>query len=438
MSYPPLGEEELARLQRDTFSYFLKEANPANGLVRDNTRRDSPASITAVGLGLAALTVAVERGYLDRAEAVTRVLATLRFFSRAPHGPEPDATGYKGFYYHFLDMNSGRRVWQSELSTIDTTYLVAGMLAVSAYFDRDTAEEGEIRQLADTLYRRVDWRWALNGGLALSHGWRPEDGFISYRWTGYNEALLLYVLALASPSRPVPAQSYQAWMESYEWRELYGIEHLHGPSLFMHQLSHLWIDLRQIQDVYMRGKGIDYFENSRRATHIQRRYAIENPRGFRGYNEHSWGITASDGPGPATRHVDGRRRHFFDYLARGIPDGPDDGTIAPWAAAASLPFAPDIVLPALRHFDEVHPEMTSKYGFKCSFNPTFTSDENDGTGWISQGYYGLDQGPIVLAFENYRTGFFWQLMRGCPYIAAGLRRAGFEGGWLDAGEHPTF
>jgi hypothetical protein len=163
-------------LQRDTFSYFLKEMSPANGLVRDNTRRDAPASITAVGLGLAALTVAVERGYLDRAEAVTRVLATLRFFSRAPHGPEPDATGHKGFYYHFLDMDSGRRAWRSELSTIDTTYLVAGMLAVAVYFDRDTAEEGEIRQLAGDLYRRVDWRWALNGGLALSHGWRSEDG----------------------------------------------------------------------------------------------------------------------------------------------------------------------------------------------------------------------------------------------------------------------
>lgn len=352
MSYLPLAEEELERLQRDTFSYFMKEMNPANGLVRDNTRSDSPASITAVGLGLAAFTMAVERGYVDRAEAVTRVLNTLRFFSRAPHGPEPDATGYKGFYYHFLDMDSGRRAWRSELSTIDTTYLVAGMLAAAVYFDRDTAEECEIRQLADDLYRRVEWRWALNGGLTLSHGWRPEDGFISYRWTGYNEALLLYVLALASPSQPAPAQSYQAWTESYEWRELYGIEYLHGPSLFMHQLSHLWIDFRQIQDAFMRRQGIDYIENSRRATHIQRRYAIDNPRGFRGYNEHSWGITASDGPGPATRHVDGVERHFFDYLARGIPEGPDDGTIA--RGRRPLPqkqqLVRDHLIPSLRCF----------------------------------------------------------------------------------------
>ncbi|MCL4262516.1 MAG: hypothetical protein KJ069_04850 [Anaerolineae bacterium] len=430
MNYPPLDEGELERLQRDTFRYFVKEANPTNGLVRDNTRSDSPASITAVGLGLSAYTVAVERGWVSRAEAVARVLTTLRFFSQAPHGPEPDATGYKGFYYHFLDMDSGRRVWQSELSTIDTTFLVSGMLAAAAYFDQDTAKEREIRQLADTLYRRVEWPWALNGGLTVSHGWRPEEGFIRYRWEGYNEALLLYVLGIASPAHPLPPKSYQAWSKTYVWRELYGIEYLHGASLFMHQLSHGWIDFREIQDAFMRQKGIDYFENSRRATYVQQQYAMANPRGFRGYNGHCWGITASDGPGPATRCIDGVERHFFDYLARGIPDGPDDGTIAPWAAAASLPFAPEIVLPALRYFNEVYPEMTSKYGFKCSFNPTFTREGSAERGWVSQGYYGLDQGPIVLALENYRTGFFWKLMQGCSYLVSGLRRAGFAGGWL--------
>ncbi|MCI0393525.1 MAG: hypothetical protein L0332_15465 [Chloroflexi bacterium] len=431
MNYPPLGQKELDQLQRDTFSYFARETNPANGLVPDNTRTGAPSSITAVGLGLSAYTVAVERGYVGRAEAVERVLTTLRFFAGSPQSEEPDATGYNGFYYHFLDVGSGRRVWQCELSTIDTAFLLAGMLAAATYFDRDTTEEQEIRSLADALYRRANWQWALNGGLAVSHGWRPEKGFLKYRWTGYNEALLLYVLGLASPTYPLPPQSYQAWTETYRWRTIYGYDYLYAGPLFIHQISHAWIDFRGIQDDFMRAKGSDYFENSRRATYIQQQYATRNPRHFRGYNKHCWGITASDGPGPATHTVDGVERRFYDYMARGVPYGPDDGTIAPWAAAASLPFAPEIVLPALRYFDEVHREMTSEYGFKCSFNPTFAADGTGASGWVSKGYYGLDQGPVVLMMENYRTGFFWQLMRRCPAISRGLRRAGFRGGWLD-------
>lgn len=180
----------------------------------------------------------------------------------------------------------------------------------------------------------------------------------------------------------------------------------------------------------MREKGIDYFENSRRATYVQQKYAIHNPKKFAGYNANCWGITASDGPGPKTLKINGIERQFFEYNARSIPNGPDDGTIAPWAAIASLPFAPDIVLTALAYFNEEFPDMTSKYGLKCSFNPTFTEGNQGVNGWISQGYYGLDQGPIVLMIENYRTGFFWRLMRKNPYIVAGLRRAGFTGGWI--------
>jgi hypothetical protein len=200
-----------------------------------------------------------------------------------------------------------------------------------------------------------------------------------------------------------------------------------GP-LFVHQLSHMWIDFRGIQDEYMRNKAIDYFENSRRATYIQQQYAIRNPRGFAGYGEYIWGLTASDGPGPISKKIGGRLRRFYDYEARGIPNGPDDGTLAPWAVIASLPFAPEIVLPSIQYFDEAFPEMTSKYGFKCSFNPTFSTAQSKD--WISKGYYGLDQGPIVLMIENYRSGLLWRLMRGCPYIVSGLRRAGFSGGWL--------
>lgn len=430
MNQPVMSDQALDKLQRDTFGYFLKETDVATGLVPDNTRRGAPASITAVGFGLAAYPVGVERRYLSRAEAAARTLTTLRTFWESPQGEEPDATGYKGFFYHFLDMQTGRRTWDCELSTIDTTFLIAGALACGRYFDRETPPEPDIRRLADALYRRVDWQWAQDGGQTVSMGWKPETGFLPYRWEGYNEGLLLYVLGLGSPTHPLPAETYEAWTRTYRWEQLYGIEFLYGGPLFIHQLSHLWIDFRDIQDDFMRTRGIDYFENSRRATLVQQQYAIENPHHFTGYNKDCWGITASDGPGPATLSIDGVERQFYDYIAREVPWGPDDGTIAPWAAVASLPFAPEIVLPALRHFTEVYPEMSSKYGFKCSFNPTFRDGSRGRHGWISKGYYGLDQGPIVLMIENYRSGFFWQLMRQCPHIVIGLRRAGFRGGWL--------
>lgn len=429
MSQTSLNWQYLAQLQQDTFGYFLYETNPKTGLVRDNTRQTSPASITATGLGLASYPVGVERGFLSRDEAIAYILKILRFFWDSPQGPDPDATGYKGFYYHFLDMQTGRRVWQCELSTIDTTFLLAGMLTAGAYFGGDTPSEREIRDLTDALYRRVDWQWALNGGETVSHGWKPESGFLKYRWEGYSEALLLYMLGLGSPTHPLPAVSYPAWARTYRWKKLYGYEFLYSGPLFIHQLSHIWLDLRGIQDEFMRQKGIDYFENSRRATYVQREYAIRNPRKFKGYGENTWGITASDGPGPASVKIDGVERQFFDYLARGAPYGPDDGTIAPWAAAASLPFAPEIVLAALQHFNKAYPGITSKYGFKCSFNPTFAEEQQ---GWISQGYYGLDQGPIVLMIENYASELIWRLMHSCPYVVSGLRRAGFTGGWLES------
>lgn len=429
MSQSQIDEAGLGQLQQDTFLYFLKETNRANGMVADNTRTGAHASITAIGFALTAYLIGVERGFITRGEAIERTLTTLRFFRNSEQSNDPDATGYKGFYYHFLHMDSGRRAWQSELSTIDSTFLLAGALAAAAYFDRNTAEEREIRQLAEELYARADWQWALNAGATVVMGWTPESGFLPYRWQGYSEALILYVLALASPAHPIPPESYKAQTRTYAWRKLYGQEFLYAGPLFIHQLSHMWIDFRGIQDEFMRQKGIDYFENSRRATFVQQQYAIHNPLDFKGYNEHCWGITASDGPGPITIQIDGVERTFFDYIARGVPDGPDDGTIAPWAATASLPFAPEIVLPTLQYFSENHPDMISKYGFKCSFNPTFRTNPNE-KGWISKGYYGLDQGPIVMMIENYRTGFLWNLMRTCPYIVTGLRQAGFENGWL--------
>ena len=425
-------DDFLSSLQEHTFGYFLHERNPENGLVKDNTREDSPASIAAVGLALACYAVAAERGWVTRAEAAKLALAPLRFFDASEQSEDPDATGYRGFYYHFLDMKSGRRVWKCELSTIDTTLLLAGALTAAQYFDGEENVEQEIRRLADRLYRRADWTWTLNGGKAVSHGWKPERGFLHARWKGYNEALLLYALALGSPTCAIPAESYGAWLETYRWKTLYGHEHLWAGPLFIHQLSHLWIDFRGIQDAYMREKGIDYFENSRRATYVQRAYAMRNPRGYKGYGPNAWGITASDGPGPATQEVNGKKRRFYAYRARGVPWGPDDGTLSPWAVVASLPFAPEIVLPALQHVDREYPEMTNKYGFKCSFNPTYEAGNQGGHGWVSQGYYGLDQGPIVLMTENYRSGLMWRLMRNCAPLRKGLVRAGFTGGWLGA------
>ena len=427
----PTIEAELEILQRESFSYFLHETNPANGLVIDKTAPDWPASIAAVGFALAAYAAGTERGFMSRGAAAKRTLATLRFFWNSKQGPEPDATGYQGFYYHFLDMQTGRRAWQCELSTVDSAFLLAGMLTARGYFDRDTTEEQEIRTLADSLYRRANWQWAQNHGATLTHGWKPEGGFLPYRWAGYDEALLLYVLALGSPTYPLPDGSYGAWSSTYQWRQCYGYEYLYAGSLFTHQLSHIWIDFRGIQDTFMRDKGMDYFENSRRATYVQQQYAISNPGKFNGYGGCCWGITASDGPGPKTISVDGIERQFFGYVARAVPNGPDDGTVAPWAVVASLPFAAEIVLPAIEHFiHRLKLKESNPYGFRATFNATYPGSSESACGWVSPWHFGLNQGPVVLMIENYRSGLFWKLTRGCAYICAGLRRAGFTGGWL--------
>ena len=424
-------DAELEKLQHDSFNYYLHETNPANGLVIDKTEADWPASIAATGLALASYPVAVERGFMTRDAAVERTLATLRFFWNSPHGPEPDTTGYKGFYYHFLDMQTGRRAWQCELSTIDSAFLLAGALTAKMYFDRPAAEEIEIRTLADELYRRADWQWAQDGGATVTHGWKPESGFLTFRWEGYDEALLLYILGLGSPTHPLPGESYAAWASTYQWKKCYGEEYLYAGPLFTHQLSHIWIDFRGIQDAFMREKGIDYFENTRRATYVQRQYAIDNPLKFAHYGEHCWGLTASEGPGPDTINVAGIERQFFDYVGRGAPYGPDDGTIAPWAVAASLPFAPEIVLPVLEYcIHEIKLTDSNRYGFKASFNPTYPVESGNPHGWVSPWHFGLNEGPTILMIENYRSGLLWQLMRKCPYITNGLRRAGFDGGWL--------
>jgi hypothetical protein len=424
-------DEQLQRLQQRAFAYFLHETNPVNGLVLDKTAPNWPASIAATGLALASYPVAVERGLMTADAAIERTLATLRFFWNSAQGPEPDATGYRGFYYHFLDMDSGRRAWRCELSTVDSAFLLAGMLTAAAYFAGDTSEQREIRTLAEALYLRVDWQWALDAGATISHGWKPETGFLPFRWEGYDEAMLLYVLALGSPTHPIPASSYAAWCSSYEWKRCYDLDYLYAGPLFTHQLSHVWIDFRGIQDAFMREKGSDYFENSRLATLAQQRYAIDNPKRYKGYQANAWGITASDGPGPAVVIIDGVERRFYDYEGRGAPFDLDDGTLAPWAVVASLPFAPEIVLPAIHHcIHTLQLHDINQYGFKSTYNQTFPQPSSASGYWVSPWHFGLNLGPIVLMVENHRTGMLWQLTRRCRWIVDGLRRAGFTGGWL--------
>jgi hypothetical protein len=425
----PARAELLEMLQQRAFNYFRDQVNPANGLIADSTWEGVPSSIAAVGFGLAAYAVGVERGFITREDAVERTLTTLRFLHNSPQGPEPEATGYKGFYYHFLDMQTGQRTWKCELSTIDSACLIAGVLANTVYFDGNVAGEREIRQLADTLYQRMDWVWAQNGGQTITHGWKPETGFLKYRWEGFEESLFMYALGLGSPLHPLPPESYTAWTSTFRWKTLYGYDFLYAAPLFIHQFSHLWIDFRGLQDDFMRTKGLDYFENSRRATYVQQHYAIENPQHFAGYHENGWGLSASEGPGEVTEHVDGGERRYFGYRERGVPEL-DDGTLSPWVVIASLPFAPEIVLPTIEHYQRAYPAVVGQYGFCCSVNPTFHGGSESNPGWISKNFYGLNEGPVIFMIENYQTGLIWRIMQQCPYLVEGLRRAGFRGGWL--------
>jgi hypothetical protein len=438
-----MDEAALDRLQRAAAGYFLHAVNPANGLIADTSREHSPCSIAAVGFGLSAYPVAVERGWMARIDAVERCLTTLRFFRDSDQSGSPEATGYKGFYYHFLDMDTGVRVWRSELSMIDTALLIAGALTAGRYFAADTVDEIELRELADALYRRVDWHWAQDGCDTMRQGWKPECGFFHYGWEGYNEAIVLYVLALGSPAHPIKRDAYVAWTETFQWENLYGYDFLYAGPLFIHQFSHAWIDFRGIRDRFMREKRCDYFENSRRAIMVQREYARQNPHGFAGYDDRCWGLTACDGPSNqvperatgatgatratgATGAAEGRR--LFGYSARGVPYGPDDGTLSGSAVLASLPFAPEIASCAARTMLQRYPEMLPAHQYAGGFNPSLAKADRDA--WVSAGHYGLDQGLLAMMIENHRSQLIWRLMRGCPYVVTGLRRAGFRGGWL--------
>ena len=431
-------EAMLDGLQHAAFDYFVLHGNRRNGLVADTSRPGSHASIAVVGFALSAYPVGVERGWMTRSEALQRCLAALHFFRDSDQSGARESTGYQGFYFHFLHLDSGRRAWRCEVSLIDTALLLAGMLTAAAYFTAAAAQEAELRALVDTLVHRVNWCWAQPRDAAVVHGWKPGSGFLNYGWEGYSEALLLYALGLGSPTHALTDASFPAWTGTYQWENLYGIDFLYAGPLFIHQFSHAWIDLRGIRDRFMREKRCDYFENSRRATYVQREYAIRNPCGFSGYDEDGWGLSAGDGPGTPRQRVAGRCQSFYGYAARGAPWGPDDGTISGPSVLSSLVFAPELVLPALRRMLARGAAPDGGVARASGYNDTVragtaacpTADGQPAAGWVSGGSFGLDQGMIVLMVENFRTGLPWRLLRGSEPIRTGLHRAGFRGGWL--------
>jgi hypothetical protein len=444
------GEAALAdTVAERTFRWFWETTDARTGLVHDRFPKLDFSSVASIGFGLTAYGIGVERGWISRAQGAERTLATLRFLWQLPQGAAAAGMGgFHGFFYHFLNYSDGSRFKTVELSTIDTSLLLMGALFAQSYFDGPTANEVGIRAYADSLYRRVEWTWAQPRPPRVSMGWHPEKGFIAADWIGYNEAMLLYVLALGSPTHPVGPEAWASWTSTYRWRNYRGYAHVNFSPLFGHQYSHAWIDFRGITDAAMRARGIDYFENARRATYSQRAYAMANPRGFVGYDSLTWGLTACDGPADTVVTIAGRPVQLRSYWARGVSanrdvedeaEERDDGTIAPTAAIGSVAFAPEIVLPtmvAMRQRYGRH--LFGQYGFLDAFNPSLTRPMplRMGTidptlGWVGRDYLGIDQGPILLMLENWRTGLVWQVMQRNPYIVRGLRRAGFVGGWLD-------
>jgi hypothetical protein len=445
-------------LEKRTFEFFRDSANPENGQVPDHWAPDVPndhffSSIASIGFGLTAYAIGVDRGWMTRDEAVKRTLTTLRFFNTAEQDETKDASGAHGFFYHFLDMKTGKRFEDGpwvELSSVDTSWLMYGVLFAQSYYDRNNKDEKEIRDLADGLFRRVDWKWFTDGNPLIEGGWTPENNFDYNYYHGYSEAFGLYILALGSPTYGLGPESWKRWTQTYDktWGDFQGQTYLGGGPLFWNQYTYSWIDFRGIQDDYMRQRGIDYFTNSQRAALSQREYAIHNPLQWRDYGANIWGLTASNGPRGDTAPGEPNRyehdvKSFYGYIARGVGlhYSVDDGTIAPSAAVSSIAFTPEIVIPLIAEMSTHYgDDLYRRYGFVDAFNPSFTFTDRKlrtgkvvpDKGWFDTYYIGIDQGPIVLMLENYRSEFVWKVMRKNPYIQAGLKKAGFAGGWLNA------
>lgn len=448
---PPVKEQYVAysieEVERRTFNYFWETADTINYQIPDRYPTLTFSSIAATGFGLSAYIVGVENKYVTREEAADRTLKTLRVLWNLPQGPEKEnVSGYKGFFYHFLTLDKATRFKDVELSTIDSGLLMAGILSSMSYFDKDNETEKLIRATADSLYRRVEWTWMMNDSNRMFMGWHPEavsvpmnqpasyreHGYIPAEWKGYNEAMVLLIMAMGSPTHPISDDAWDQWCSTYTWTTFEGQDNIQFDPLFGHQYSHVWIDFRNIQDDYIRSKGIDYFGNSMRATMSNRAYCIRNPLGAVGYNENCWGLTACDGPRSTTMTVNGKEWQFYDYRARGACSIQivDDGTIAPTAAGGSYAFTPEVSDAALKYMWTTYfHDLVGEYGFKDAFNLTYVTKETP-RGWFDIDYLGIDQGPMLLMIENHQTGLIWEVMKKNPYIIAGLKKAGFKGGYM--------
>jgi hypothetical protein len=388
-------DQLLDDMERLSSCFFWEQANPDTGLVKDrcNARdaisdKNTVASIAATGFGLTALCIAVQRQFLSAEEVRRRVLTTLQFLSeRLPN--------HRGFFYHWADINTGERVWDSEVSSVDTALLLCGVLTCREYF-----HDREITRLANVINDRIDWTWLSEDTSLLPHGWLPEAGFLPYRWDYYSELMMMYLLALGSSTHPIPAETWDAWKRvrfDYEGMRYIGS----FAPLFVHQYSQAWFDFRGKSDGYA-----DYFYNSIIATKVHQLFCLELGKQFPDYSEDLWGITASDSP--------------KGYVIWGGPPmmGPIDGTVVPSASAGSLPFLPAESMRVLRTIRNRYPAAWTNYGFVDAFNPL--------TGWYGTDVVGIDTGISMLMAENARTAFVWNMFMRNPEAQRGMARAGFH------------
>jgi hypothetical protein len=384
----------LDEIEKAHFLYFWEQGNPQTGLVRDrcNIRTGSSgvvASIAATGFGLTALCIAEMNGYISSSDAKNRVIATLRFLTKK-------LPTHRGFFYHFANVNTGERIWDSEVSSVDTAILLAGILTCRAHFEAHS----EISLLSYQIFNRVDWTWLSEDTSLLSHGWTPESGFVPYRWDFYSELMMVYLLGLGSPTYPLPVEVWNSWKRAtFEYEGLRYIGSF--APLFVHQYSHAWFDFRGKRDKYA-----DYFENSRLATEAHRLFCLGLGKQFPDYSDDLWGITASD-----SRE---------GYVIWGGPPalGPIDGTVVPCATGGSLPFLPQATLRVLRNVRKNFPSAWSRYGFVDAFNPR--------TRWYDHDLIGIDVGITMLMAENLRTGFVWDSFMKNLEPSRGMQRAGFH------------
>jgi hypothetical protein len=400
----PDDDQALDELEHASFLYFWEQANPLTGLVRDRCNVRVPndsqvvGSIAATGFGLTALCIGRQRGFISYAEARDRALATLRFLWRA-------LPNHRGFFYHWANINTGERLWDSEVSSVDTAILLCGILTCRQHF-----EDSEVSELAHEIVNRVDWTWLSEDTPLLSHGWTPELGFLPYRWDGYSEMMMIYLLGLGSSSHPLKKGAWDAWKRTLF--EYDGLRYVGSfAPLFVHQYSQAWFDFRGKRDRYT-----DYFENSIVATDVHRRFCVEMAKQFPDYSDDLWGITASDSA--------------KGYVIWGGPPatGPIDGTVVPSAAGGSLPFLPKAAMRVLRNMKNRYGRAWSRYGFVNAFNPL--------KAWYDTDVVGIDTGITMVMAENARTAFVWDTFMENPEAQRGMERAGFQN-YLASGKRPV-